>query len=459
MEFVLTWLASRYREARRLGPRRVIALAATLFAVVFAVSVTSDQVEAPLVLLNFPIALLAVPFGLRGGLVGAVLAAVLAAAALLATDDGASVLGYVSNYTVFCMVGVLVGRVADQRQELATAVARQWEMSLDPLATLDFEGRFASVNPAWTRILGYPEAEVLTRPFSDFVHPDDLERTQGVAAGLRESGDSLINFRNRYRAKDGSYRLFDWSATTSLTERRFHAVARDITDQNQLEEALARHHEALECAVRDRTRDLEAARLETLQALAYAAEYRDDQTHEHTARVGRAAAQLAEELGLEEEEVTLIRQAAPLHDVGKIGVPDRILLKQGKLTSGEVELMKQHTLLGARILGNSKSPALQLATEISLTHHEWWDGSGYPAGLEGKDIPFPGRIVAIVDVFDALTHPRPYKPAWPVAQAVAEIQSLAGQQFDPAVVDAFERLHPARLLDPLVPAPRRSLTE
>jgi putative nucleotidyltransferase with HDIG domain len=194
--------------------------------------------------------------------------------------------------------------------------------------------------------------------------------------------------------------------------------------------------------------ELEQARLETLQRLALAAEYRDDATHEHTERVAHTATRLAQQLGLPPEQVALLAQAAPLHDIGKLAVPDTILLKAGKLTDPEREQMRHHAAAGAAILSGSNSAVLRLAEEIALSHHEWWDGSGYPAGLQAEAIPISGRIVALADVFDALTHTRPYKKAWPIGDAVTEILSLAKRQFDPAVVEAFKKLDPHTLAHP-----------
>jgi len=201
-----------------------------------------------------------------------------------------------------------------------------------------------------------------------------------------------------------------------------------IQSQNQL----------LEAKVRDRTRALEEAQVEIVERLAVAAEFRDDNTGQHTQRVGQMSALLARELGLPDSQVTLIRRGAPLHDVGKIGVPDRILMKIGKLTADEFEIVKTHTTIGARILSGGKFPLLRLAEEIAFTHHERWDGSGY-AGIKGTDIALAGRIVAVADVFDALIQQRPYKPAWPVGEAIAAIDRQRGQQFDPTIVDAFMR--------------------
>jgi len=221
---------------------------------------------------------------------------------------------------------------------------------------------------------------------------------------------------------------------------------RNLLHVGYLQVRLRRHNEELEEKVLDRTRDLEQARLEILDRLAAVAEYRDDDTHEHARRIGRTSVLLGSELGLSPSETDLLRRAAPLHDIGKVGIPDNILLKPGRLTEVEYEFMKLHTTMGADVLAHSRSPVLRLAEVIALNHHERWDGRGYPAGIGGEDIPLPGRIVAVADVFDALTHRRPYKDAWPVADAVREILDHAGDQFDPRAVEAFKRLDHEALL-------------
>jgi putative two-component system response regulator len=201
--------------------------------------------------------------------------------------------------------------------------------------------------------------------------------------------------------------------------------------------ALANENQRLEAAVAERTKDLQDTQLEIVERLGYATEYRDDDTKAHTSRVGEMAASIASKLGFDLEFATNMRLAAQLHDVGKIGISDTILLKPGKLTDDEFETMKKHTEIGASILSGSKSAILKLAEEIALSHHERWDGRGYPHGIAGDDIPVSGRIVSVVDVFDALTHERSYKEAWPVAKAIQVICESAGTQFDPKVVDAF----------------------
>lgn len=211
---------------------------------------------------------------------------------------------------------------------------------------------------------------------------------------------------------------------------------KNLLQTRALYKELSEQNEILEQKVSARTMELEAAKIEILERLALAAELRDDETGVHTQRVGRMCALLAQTLGFSDEKIELIRRASPLHDIGKIATPDSILLKAGKLSSDEWKVMKRHTEVGARLLSNSIATTLQLAQAIALTHHERWDGTGY-AGLRGMDIPLCGRIVAVTDVFDALTHRRPYKEAWPLDQAVDEIASQRGKQFEPLIVDAF----------------------
>jgi putative two-component system response regulator len=186
--------------------------------------------------------------------------------------------------------------------------------------------------------------------------------------------------------------------------------------------------------------------VELAQRLAIVAEYRDDETGAHAARVAAISGAIARALGLPEDSARLIELAAPLHDLGKVAIADAILLKQGPLSAAERCVMEEHTTTGARMLEGSEVPVLQVARAIALTHHERWDGSGYPDRLDGPRIPLPGRIVAIADVFDALTSDRPYKRAWPLADALAEIRALRGSHFDPAVADAFLGLDHRALL-------------
>ena len=182
---------------------------------------------------------------------------------------------------------------------------------------------------------------------------------------------------------------------------------------------------------------LQLAHIDLIQRLGRAAEYKDTDTGEHIARMSRYSKVLALAYVMSEYEAEQLKQAAPMHDVGKIGIPDAVLLKPGRLNENEYEHMKQHALIGAKILENSPSPLLQLAHKLALEHHEKWDGTGYPYGLKGKEISIEGRIVAIADVFDALTSKRPYKKAWSIEEALDLLKDEAGKHFDPQLVDLF----------------------
>src|SRR3954447_5396506 len=200
---------------------------------------------------------------------------------------------------------------------------------------------------------------------------------------------------------------------------------------------VSRYNAELERAVLERTKELAETQLEVVVRLAHAAELHDDDTGEHIDRMSRLCGEVALELGLTPAHADTIRHAAVLHDVGKIGVPDDILRKPGRLTTAEMATMRRHVVSGARLLKNSESPLLQTAELIASTHHERWDGMGYPNGLAGEEIPLEGRIAAVCDVFDALTHQRPYKEAWGVERACQEIAALRGTHFDPVVADAL----------------------
>jgi CHASE2 domain-containing sensor protein len=203
---------------------------------------------------------------------------------------------------------------------------------------------------------------------------------------------------------------------------------------------VASENEVLDARVRDRTAELHEAQLEIVRRLALAAEQRDEETGAHIDRISERCYELARAIGLPEDEAELIRHASVLHDVGKIGIPDRILLKPGPLDPSEWEIMKTHAAVGASILAGSATPLLQLGETIALTHHERWDGSGYPQGLAAEAIPLAGRICAICDVYDALRSERPYKRAWSREEALAEITRERGSHFDPHLVDAFLEL-------------------
>ncbi len=208
--------------------------------------------------------------------------------------------------------------------------------------------------------------------------------------------------------------------------------------------ALHNRKRLLEQEVRERTEELrrknielEQTRFEIIKRLGKAAEFKDNETGNHIIRMSRISSIIAEGMGLEKPVCDLVLNASPMHDIGKIGIPDSILLKKGKLDPEEWKIMQSHVKLGAEILEGNNSELLNTAVEIALTHHEKWDGSGYPKGLRGEEIPLMGRICAIADVFDALTSSRPYKDAWPVDKALELIKEERGKHFQPDLVDIF----------------------
>jgi PAS domain S-box-containing protein len=325
-----------------------------------------------------------------------------------------------------------------ERRQAAEKVARLAALvnaSSEAIMSSDERGVITTCNPAAERLYGYSEREIVGQPASVLCPPERrLEQRRLMQAARR--GDAMTECDTRRQRKDGA--LIEVSVMLSrIVEagsfRGYCAVTRDITGR-------VRSLDHLEEIVRDRTHELFRSRAETLKSLALAAEYRDYDTAEHTERVGERSAQLAACLGLPAGYVELIGRAAPLHDVGKIGIPDHILLKPSALTEEEFGTMKGHTILGSRLLARSDNEVLQLGESIALTHHERWDGNGYPARLAGEGIPLTGRIVGVVDAFDAMTRDRPYRAARSVDHALAEIARYRGTQFDPQVAATFLEL-------------------
>jgi len=204
-----------------------------------------------------------------------------------------------------------------------------------------------------------------------------------------------------------------------------------------LHQKLREQNSQLERKVIERTKEVEDSQVEVLERLAAAVEFRDDDTGNHTRRVAEVSGMLAGAVGLDATTVELIRRAAPLHDIGKVGIPDAILLKAGPLTGEEFEIMKTHTVIGSRMLSKGRSELVRFSQRIARSHHEWWDGSGYPDRVSGQSIPLEARIVAVADFLDALTHERPYRPAWGIEETLAEIRRRSGTHFDPAVTRAL----------------------
>jgi two-component system response regulator RpfG len=246
--------------------------------------------------------------------------------------------------------------------------------------------------------------------------------------------------QTRYAALDAGVTDF---LTKPVDVHECMARCRNLLTLRQQQLILEDKSRLLEVMVSEATAEIRSREKETLMRLARAGEYRDTDTAKHLLRMSRYCRLLAEAVGLSAEEAELIELAAPLHDLGKIGIPDSILRKKGSLTETEIEVMRQHPQIGHDILQDSPSKYLRLGGEIALAHHERYDGSGYPSGLMGEDIPLSARIVAIADVFDALTSVRPYKAAWTIEAAMQHIAKEGGRHFDPALVTIMLKLEPA----------------
>jgi PAS domain S-box-containing protein len=341
------------------------------------------------------------------------------------------------------------------RNRLDADQMRYFDASLDPLWTADLDGRFLLVNPAWERALGYTNDAMHRRRLHELVHPHDRESTLAALAALSEGHEQQVSFSNRCKGADGEYLWMEWSAHAVPAEGVIHGVARDVTAQRRAERHAESETRRLQETLAARTRELEEARDETVQLLAAAAGYSDDESPGHPERIGAIAAEIATELGLSAESVALLLKAAPLHDIGKMAIPGEILGKTASLSAAEQTSVHRHTDLGAQLLFGSRAPVLQLAGMIAASHHERWDGTGYPKGLTGESIPLVGRVVAVADALDALIHGRPLTPALPVARALALIERGAGTQFDPRVVAALlsTRRAPPAVSEP-VPTPQ-----
>ncbi|MCU0260890.1 MAG: tetratricopeptide repeat protein [Ilumatobacteraceae bacterium] len=262
----------------------------------------------------------------------------------------------------------------------------------------------------------------------------ELEINDLLATAFKRSGrfEEALECREKH---DRQYREM-FTHATDLRLRTLQVAHETASARRQAEILRLRTHE-LEATASSSSIDHALAQLDAFERVAQLAEFRGVDTDDHTSRVGDMAAEVAHALGQPSEWCELLRRSARLHDIGKVGVPDAVLTKSAPLTVDEFATMKSHTTLGHQILAGSASPVMQLAAEIALTHHEWFDGSGYPGGASGTAIPLAGRIVAVADVFDALCNRTNYKRAWPRDEAARFVVSGSGSQFDPAVVDAF----------------------
>ena len=293
----------------------------------------------------------------------------------------------------------------------------------------DLDGRVIESNRSYRELLGYDTQDLAGKTQAGLTHPDDRERDSGLFAEMVAGERESYRLEKRFIRRDGTY---VWAQLTNSIVRdadgkpRFTiGMVQDMTLRRQLEQ------------------ELRQSREETIYRLARAAEFRNEETGQHIERVSRYSAVLAEQLGLEQARCELLRLASPLHDIGKIAIPDRILLKPGALTPEERQHMEAHAELGYGMLADSDRELLELAALVALTHHERFDGTGYPRGLAGDEIPLEGRIVAVADVFDALTSDRVYRPAFALHEALQVLRDGRGSDFDPVVLDAFLGALPA----------------
>ncbi|HUY11327.1 MAG TPA: HD domain-containing phosphohydrolase [Candidatus Dormibacteraeota bacterium] len=270
---------------------------------------------------------------------------------------------------------------------------------------------------------------------------DGLEFISELAT-IETASDALVIMVTGETDRDVRHRALELGASDFLTKPvdrlEFTARIRNLITLASSRRLLASRAEHLADEVNRATSALRRREVETIVRLTRAAEFRDNVTGMHVIRVGEMCAALGRTLGLPETDTELLGLAAPMHDIGKVATPDHILLKPGPLTAEEFTIMKQHTTAGYDILRDSDSELLQKAAEIALTHHERFDGKGYPIGLAGNEIPISGRFCSVVDVFDALTSVRPYKGAWSIDRGIAEIVAGSGSHFDPEVVNLFQ---------------------
>src|SRR5512146_1838248 len=316
-------------------------------------------------------------------------------------------------------------RIVAQANALADQQARARaviEHAPDVLLLVDGDGTVRYHSTSAEERMGRAPAEVAGANFMDGVHAEDRDALERAFAEMSADRGRPRSFVCRVRHAEGSWRIVEARGTNLLHDPAVQAIvinARDVSDRVRAEE---------------KAREAE---LEVLERLAAAGETRDDDTGQHTRRVGDLAAHIGHVLGLPLDEVDLIRLAAPLHDVGKIGIPDAILRKPARLTPDEFAVMQTHTLIGAATLADGATRHMRMAEIIARSHHEWWNGQGYPDGLAGDAIPLAARIVGVADVYDALTHARPYRGAWKRDRVIAELRRKTGTHFDPRVVEAF----------------------
>ncbi|WP_282189067.1 PAS domain S-box protein [Azospirillum sp. SYSU D00513] len=310
--------------------------------------------------------------------------------------------------------------------------------TVDAVVTADQDNRITGWNPGAEAIFGHSAGEAIGSPLAlvQPAHPQGIHLA-GLFEEVRTGGASLPRsvVESPGLRRDGSefHMEVALSSWTGGSRRFFGAIIRDVTTRKRADTDLADAKRRVD-AMNVR---LTATQEEVVRRLCTAAEFRDDDTGQHVVRIAHLAHRLAINSGADSDFADQLREAAPLHDIGKIGVPDTVLLKPGKLDPEERKVMEEHVGIGWRILRGSDVPLLELAAEVALTHHEKWDGTGYPAGLKGEAIPLSGRVVAVTDVFDALLSRRPYKEPWSLERVLNHLRAEAGRHFDPRLVSAF----------------------
>jgi PAS domain S-box-containing protein len=338
------------------------------------------------------------------------------------------------------------------------------EQSVSPVMITDRKGIINYTNPAFNKLTGYSSEEltgvspaILKSGHHSKGFYKDLWRTilsgnswQSEVCNKNKNGDLYWEYQCISPIKDNSGEITNFLAIRldDTKRKEYEIELKQLTENLQKSNSnLENYTKAVEIAnmqlknfsgqLQSRFEELKESHLETINRLAIAAEFKDDDTGEHIIRMSRYSSVIAKTLGYSEDQVENILCATPMHDIGKVGIPDKIMHKNGKLDYHEFEQIKEHPIIGAKILANSQSPLVNLAETIALSHHEKWNGTGYPLGLSGKDIPEAGQITALADCFDALTSRRPYKDPYPIDIAKEIIVKEKGESFDPEIVDAF----------------------
>jgi PAS domain S-box-containing protein len=321
-----------------------------------------------------------------------------------------------------------------RRRALAEHVQAAMDRAPLPIFVKDLELRYLLASAFAHEVLGVGPGEMIGRSDAELAPEAEARIREGDLQVLREEEATFREATVRLQGRDRTFLTVRFPyVDTEGNINGIVGVSTEITAQREAEAGL---RERAATQARE-IEDLQSSRREIVERLAQAIEMHDVEAGRHVDRVARIAAYLGSQLGLGDRQIPLLRAAAPMHDVGKIATPEEILRKPGSLTPEERVEMERHTETGHRILAGAESELLQMAARIALTHHEWFDGTGYPQRLEGEEIPIEGRIVAVADVFDALLSDRPYRPALSIEEAITLIRGGRGTQFDPEVVDVL----------------------